>query len=187
MTRSRSRSRYRRSSRCTRCAYGYPVSIGALDAIEYANEYGLMTFIATAETKRYATSKQQQKFLHDIGLGRAARNYLYTIPRDYETNGKEDSLRKIISRARRMGIHKDEIVFFDDLQEHVDKALSLGIRAYKCRTRRVGNKTFPIGISESILRKAKRGLPQAFIFDIDGTLTNEAAFEEEYLDTLSMS
>ena len=132
-------------------------------------------YIATAETERYAKSKKQQAFLEKIGLGEAAKKKLYTNPDDYDKNGKEKSLKLLMSRAKRKGVLPHEIVFFDDLQEHVDKARELGIKSYRVKHRKVGRGSYPLGITDSVLEKGLQGKPKVFIFDIDGTLTSEAA------------
>ena len=54
-------------------------------------------------------------------------------------------------------------------------AKSLGLRSYQSRYRRVGCDKYPIGISPSVLKKAIQEHPKVFIFDIDGTLTNESS------------
>lgn len=177
--RKRSRKLDRHKLQLT-CAANCPVAYGALQTIQYAKENDIDIYIATAESSRYAKSRTQKRFLKSIGLENCLKNKLFTIPEDYQKNGKTKSLKSILSELQKKGIKAGDVVFFDDLRKHVYTARKLGMHSFTTKKKMFQNTPVSYGITPSILTKVKllNPPPKVFIFDIDGTLTNNVIYTE---------
>ena len=168
---------YRRYARLPHCAAGVPASRSAIRAIRYFKRRGVPVFIATAQTFRYATSYRQTRFLRRMGLADEARFNLYCCGDDYPMLGKKDILMDILLTCR---VHPSDVCFLDDRPENIADGRSLGIKSFLIPSRTVGFKRYPRGVTPSVFERVKRHRPRLIIFDIDGTLTDEALCEELY-------
>ncbi len=166
------------------CAGGVPASRAAMAAIAYFERIRTPIFIATAETWEYANSYRQQRFLHDVGFsGNSIRN-LYTADVEYDMkarDGNKVKKRAMLSRIlRRERAHPSRVLFIDDVAENRSHARSLGIKTIGVPTRYVRGKRYSRGMTYAEFREAREFQPKVVIFDIDGTITDEATCEELY-------